>query len=467
MTWLTWIIVAMIAVVFIVAYLYMGEGAARPNVEHIKGMTSIDHWPKFVNLCQRIWPKADGIKIHPDVRVPKKRETENFILCGTIGSGKTVVVNSWLKQLIADMKSDNQARKRNDKIILYDIKGDYTKALMPLREQGFDVRLLAPWDTRSERWGLWKDIRRVTDAELVASAMIPADPGDKNPIFRNMAVGVIQKLIMCMMGDTDKKGVTWGALNTILSDTNAIRAALKDYAEGRKGLAYIEGDNTQTQGVISTIHSKTPWLGNVARVWGGDQKASFSVRDWLDNGRPGILIVRNHGEFENTAEPLIVMIYNLIMQQHLSRGEDSKLGKIWYVIDEFPTLPAMSKLIKTIPVLRSLGGAFVLTYQDIAQLEQTYGEHGAQIVYSQASTRIVFKSDGKTAKTMESYFGQKEEAVHKTSKSKSSSHGASPQSISSSSSTSYSTDYRTVPVVLDGEIMSLPRADQAGPVSVT
>ena len=453
MNYITSAVVGLLGVMLVFGYILSRRSLLMPRMVTLKGMEFME-FGAFVKLWKKQFGKSQyGIRIHPELPLPQNRENENFFIAGAIGSGKTVgVINYVLKQLIDDFR----AGKRKDKIILYDIKGDYTSQLYGT--PGVDVKILAPWDRRSVRWALEQDIRTIMDAGLFSKVAIPDKPNAKDPFWDNAARKIIEQTIACLWSECGSDSCSWMTVNGWLSDIERLRILLQWYAEGMKAYITIAGDTSQTQGILSNLYQGTAWLDYLCRAWG--HKTDFSLRSWLDNKEPGILILRNNESYPHIAGPLITLAYQLLMQQHLARGEgwkDQGHGKIWYIIDEFPSLPKIPGLIRAIPTVRSLGGCFVLAAQDISQLESTYGREDAQTIAGQCATRVFFRLDGSTAEWASDLCGNKEEAMSK--------HGhwdAGGQDVRGLVGYRIEDNIKTVPVIQPGEFQALRRADQLG-----
>lgn len=451
MNYITWAIVYMLGVMLLVGYIVSRRSVLMPRLVRLKGADRLD-WGPFVKVWrQQFGQVSHGIKIHPELPLPENRENENFFILGAIGSGKTVgIINYMLQQLIDDFR----AGRRRDKVVLYDVKGDFTQALYGLH--GVDVKLFAPWDVRSVRWNLSRDVRSVTDAGLIASAAVPPSHGNRDPYWSNAARSVFEKLLATLWSDCGPNSLQWPTLVAYLSDPIALRVFLETFPEGKQAASNIQGDNAQTQGVLSNLYEHTPWVAQLARAWG--YGVDFSLRDWLNDGKPGILIMRNDARYPHIAGPIITMAYQLLMLEHMGRGESWRKdghGKIWYMLDEFPTLPKINNLIKAIPTIRSLGGCFVLAAQDISQVRAIYGEQDAQTVAGQCATRIYFRLDGDAAEFASDMCGNKEEAMiqagHFMPKG---------ENLRSLVGTTMQDDITTSPVLLPGEFQALRRADQ-------
>ncbi|WP_164064628.1 type IV secretion system DNA-binding domain-containing protein, partial [Serratia marcescens] len=80
-------------------------------------------------------------------------------------SGKSVILKHILEQL---------TRKRDAKLFLYDIKGDFTSIFKrPI--------IVSPFDARSHVWDVAADVRTPTQAAAFAASIIPE--GDGNAKF--------------------------------------------------------------------------------------------------------------------------------------------------------------------------------------------------------------------------------------------------------------------------------------------
>ena len=64
--------------------------------------------------------------------------------------------------------------------------------------------------------------------------------------------------------------------------------------------------------------------------------------------------------------------------------------RLWFVIDELPTLSKLKELETLITESRKYGGCGLLALQSPAQLEEIYGKSFAQTVMGNCGTKVIF-----------------------------------------------------------------------------
>ena len=83
--------------------------------------------------------------------------------------------------------------------------------------------------------------------------------------------------------------------------------------------------------------------------------------------------------------------------------------RIWFIVDELPSLHRLPQLPETIAEVRKFGGCFVLGMQSFAQLEKTYGRNSAREIFDLLNTRFFFRNPSSDmAKLVSSELGAQE-----------------------------------------------------------
>lgn len=175
---LPFVIVGTIVGIAFSAFLYKKEHARQSNpIRHISGPKLL-YGPSGAKVLQRQIRKnfiVNGIKIHPNVQTSQRLEIQHFMLIGATGGGKTTVLWQLLDQII----------KRKDKVFLYDVKSDFTQKLSKRI-------ILAPWDKRSRRWLIGKDITSEALAQAFAECFIVPNPRATDPVWDNAARALLR-----------------------------------------------------------------------------------------------------------------------------------------------------------------------------------------------------------------------------------------------------------------------------------
>ena len=197
-------------------------------------------------------------------------ETNNILMIGTIGTGKTEAIKHLLDVIQA----------RGDMAIVYDTKGQLVARYMAV-ERG-DV-LLNPLDRRSAPWSPWSEIRKSTHPEALANALVPAS--SKNERFWHDAARVL--LRETIMSDMDDPKRSVGRLvETILKTT---REELRMKVRDTEAQIYLEEGLERMGGSIrGNLNTYIKPLRYLPPDAGGE--GDFSIRQFvgdMDAAAPG------------------------------------------------------------------------------------------------------------------------------------------------------------------------------------
>lgn len=114
---------------------------------------------------------------------PVKGEMKHTIVIGTTGAGKTVLISDIVEQI----------RDRGDKAIIFDTKKCYIEWFYDPNKD----YILNPYDERTEKWNIFKEITHSGQIKSIIEAFIPNSYGqDKvwNESARVVASTIIEKL---------------------------------------------------------------------------------------------------------------------------------------------------------------------------------------------------------------------------------------------------------------------------------
>lgn len=381
-------------------------------------------------------PATAGIHLHPEVQISQLRETKHVLVMGTSGSGKTHV----LQHLV------NEARRRDDRVILVDSKGDFTAQLSK-------IGLIAPWDARSLAWDIAADCPGILDAKTLSARLIPTN--DKDPMWSNASREVLTTLILYLQ-DTQPESWTFTDLRTALNLPIPDLRVLADRYNPEALRSLEDGSKTTQSILINTMAFMAPVV-DFARAWpAGSKVRRFSMRHWLKNSNSTMktLVIQSSIEYETTSTALINALISVVAGTIASPSlPDDPNRRIWLILDEFPQLGRLKDIGALIRMGRSKGLRIVLGVQDIAELRNIYGTHQTDAWASSFTTSIYTRLEGgETAEWVSKRIGDKEIEEQTVSKTKS------EQGISES----VQTHRKRTPAVLPSELKSLLGTRQNG-----
>lgn len=404
--------------------------AARPmsRVRHIEGHRLLEG-NEVKQACRRAAAPKPWVQLHPWLGLKKQQWTRHLLIMGGVGAGKTQILWPLIEQI---------AVKMNRKTIIYDVKGDFTQALP-------SALLISPWDARSARWDISRDVRTPQAAETLAQSLIPAKDGEFwGPAARTILVGVLTKL----MHQKEHAAEPWGwrkLADTLAADAYELHDLMADYyPPGLRLLA--DPSSTTALNVLQTVSAHTRVIEQLAVAWDdGMPREGFSLRAWAkDRYRgPKQVVLQAGPDKELTARYIAAMINTLIplvISPSLKDAEESRT--LAFVIDEFTSLGKID-IAPFIDKGRSKGCVVMLGFQSIDQVKDLYGPNFASGLMAMVGTTIACKvSMGETQNFIAGQFGKRRVAL-------------TSHSQSAGTAPSVSQHEETRPVVLPSQLSDL------------
>ena len=136
---------------------------------------------------------------------------------------------------------------------------------------------------------------------------------------------------------------------------------------------------------------------------------SFSIKEWIrDENQRGFLFLTSRSDFHESIKPLLSLWLDLTVRNLLSLDQETK-RKVWFIIDELPSLQKLEALKSGLAESRQFGGSFVISVQLISQLRDIYGRNGAQSISGLTKNKLIFSTpDNETARFCSDDLGNKE-----------------------------------------------------------
>jgi hypothetical protein len=343
-------------------------------------------------LGREIRSEGKGILLAPGICLSLSREVRGMLLAGGAGSGKTTI-------LLPIMSA---ARKRGDRTIIFDVKGDFTSAL-DATDGG--LVLVAPWDARSAVWDIAADIRTRADARLAAQLIIPDGGGD--PMFANAARAIFAGTLI-HLGTSRPGKWGFGDLAKLLGDACTLREILPVVVP--EAQATIDAFESKTgQSVMINLGAYLSPIYDLARAWPTPGSRSVSFRRFVKDcyKGPRTIILQGSGEHRMlqrfVAATAIGLLSSTVASPSLS---ESRKRRIWLFLDEFPQLGRVPQVRELIEVGRSKGIRVVIGVQDIAQIRNVYDQDTLEILMTSLATKIIANTNaGATNQYFSSMFG--------------------------------------------------------------
>ena len=340
--------------------------------------------------------EVQGLRIG-GVELARKREVGHIYLVGLPGAGKTVTLSAVI----------DQARQRGDRVLLHDVKGDYTAQRWT--ENG--AALLGPWDSRAVIWDASADVDSPARAQEFARIVV-GEGAKENGFFydnaRRLFAGLVQSLPF---------GWTWRDLyGALIGDPAELvhKAASKDPQVPIAMPSFFSGRDISPaeKNILSTLAQRTGWIAQMAAV-DSPSRERFSIRAWLQGRGPALMILNNNPNFQTAAEALfgsiLALAASVVASADLPEISADESGT-WFVLDEFPQLgkDAFPHIQKAEELGRSRGVRVVKALQDESQLTALVGREKAAPILSMQSTKIYCRVSDTTAEAVAKRIGERE-----------------------------------------------------------
>lgn len=335
--------------------------------------------------------------MHP---VPIKDAKRHFLVVGRVGSGKTVTIRILLRSIVPRL------RKGKERLVLYDPKRDMLPILAGMGWKPNDKNLwvLNPFDKRSVPWDMAGDIHSPSDAEYLATLMVPPEPGSNAPFWPNSGRAIVSAVILGLM---KKRPGEWTLRDLLLSLSSKER--VRDIAKNSewgytKAAQYLE-DEKHIHTIMSTIASSAQRFDIVAALWHNTPgKRRFRVREFMQ--KSGIAILGYHPRYNPCLAPINAMLVK-VFSDHMLSGEEVELPQNWVLLDEFRWLGRLDGIEQLLNQGRSKGVSVTIGTQSIEALQEheCYGQQKTESIVGQCANVVFLQLSPQSAEWAQRYFG--------------------------------------------------------------
>jgi len=374
------------------SWFWMARGKHRQSKKILQGTTVV----KSRELKKRIKRKDRSDLALGGVPLLKNRETEHMMIVGTTGTGKSNCLHHLLGQI----------RARGDRAVIIDTTGSLVSKFY---REAHD-KLLNPLDARSLNWDLWSECKELYHYTELAQSLIPESGSD--PIWWTSA----RKLFSVTAQELKRKNqpsIQKLLEFSLISPIAKVSSFYKD--------TQVASFMNVTAGKTALSIRSTLGMSLEAFAYLKSEENPFSIREWVqkeyqtaedqEEGKhrsQDWLFLSSTTEQRELLAPLL-SAWLSIAYKALMGLEESYTRRLWFIIDELPSLNILPNLPKALAEIRKYGGCFVTGLQNLPQLEQIYGINPTRSIVGLCGTKIVFRtSDAPTAKKLSEFFGEQE-----------------------------------------------------------
>jgi len=336
--------------------------------------------------------------------------SKHTMLIGGTGCGKTTLFYHFVSQIKRNMTND-------DVMIVFDSKGDfYSKFYDASRD--FVIGNSRQYSSQSQHWNIFKEILAdgweerdfiLNTQEICKSFFEERTKNTTNAFFPNAARDTLAAIIVAFIraGIKDPEFKNAAFYNTVLkgfldaSNAQMIMNLLGNSPDANAILSYISGDNAQSQGVLSEMHSimREILIGVFA------EKGMFSMREFVRNKGNKTLFIEYDLSIGSMLTPVYRLMFDLALKEALGRNKAQ--GNVYLVCDEFKLLPHLRHIDDGVNFGRSLGVKVFAGVQSIEQLYEIYGQSRGRNIAAGFSSIYAFRAnDAATRDYITGLFGK-------------------------------------------------------------
>jgi hypothetical protein len=295
---------------------------------------------------------------------------------GSTGRGKSTLMRNLIQQI----------RARGETFVIHDPKREfYREFYRPGIDWAIDPRL-----EECPYWAMEDEAADEPEATPWASSFFPRQPRS-SPFFIEVPRAIFAYL-MSRYSAYNEPGDTATCAKLGYWLANGEREILprvkgtEHYRSLNRGGTTKVEISDQSQGLFST-------LGKIAKVLRmmpatPEGRRTFSLKDWKKDRR-GCIFLCSEPETQEAVLPLHTAIVDMAILHTQAEVRDRDVPRVWFVLDEVATMDRIGQLESGMTKQRASGNPIVLGCHDLPQLEERYGEKGAQTITAQAYTNIV------------------------------------------------------------------------------
>ena len=322
--------------------------------------------------------------------------SKHTMLIGGTGCGKTTLFYHFVSQLKAGMTKD-------DVMIIFDSKGDFFSKFFN-KSSDIVIGNSKQYASQSEHWNVYKEVLAdgwderdfvINTQEVCKSFFEERTKNTTNAFFPNAARDLLAAIIVAFIRegtndpDVRKDFFYNDKLKEFLgmADTQMVMDLLADSPDANAVLSYVGGDNAQSQGVLSEMHSimREILIGVFA------EKGTFSMREFVRKKGNRTLFIEYDLSIGSILTPVYRLMFDLALKEALGRNKPQ--GNVYLICDEFKLLPHLRHIDDGVNFGRSLGVKVFAGIQSIEQLYEIYGQSRGRNIAAGFSSVYAFRSN--------------------------------------------------------------------------
>ena len=357
---------------------------------------------QFLRFVGLRWPGAEGPGLALEIGLLARAViSEELIpyhlnLFGGTGRGKSTLIRNIILLI----------RARNETFVVHDPKREfYREFYRPGIDWAIDPRL-----EECPYWAMEDEAADEPEATPWASSFFPEHPRSQ-PFFVRKPRAIFAYLMSRYSAHNEPgEPATCARLGSWLSGGES---EILKRVKGTEHYRSLNRGGSTTVEISDMSQSLFTTLGEIAKVLrmmpaSPEGRRRFSLREWKKN-RQGCIFLCSEPETQEAIMPLHTAIADMAILHTQAEVHDRDVPRVWFVFDEAATMGRVGQLESGMTKQRASGNPIVLGFHDLPQLEQRYGEKGAQTITAQAYTNIIVGTGSdKEAAHIEKMIGHEE-----------------------------------------------------------
>lgn len=326
-----------------------------------------------------------------NVPVPVRVENRNFLIAGSVGTGKSQTFYQVL----------DSVRARGQAALVADVSGDFVARYY---RPGKDV-ILNPLEERGVNWSPFAEMEQPYDAVNLARAFIPEGIGADEKQWNGYARTVVQAIL---------KKLFLAGLQTNQDLANALfglkMKELEEFTQGTPAAAQFDRDAAKMFAAIRAIIAK--FFDAYSYLDPAAGAGAFSITKFIQGAvnsadAPWIFLTSNENSL-TLLQPMIGSQIDIASRAVMSQQPDES-RRFWFSLDEFPSLGYVDSIEDLYTKGRKFGAAAIIGIQAVSQIRRTYGNERAQTIMATADTWVLLRNkDAESAEFMARQIGTNE-----------------------------------------------------------
>jgi type IV conjugative transfer system coupling protein TraD len=364
-----------------VLFLFSIKGWLSSRKKHLSNNKIISSFnAKWKIKLQR---KASSISLS-DVPLIKGTETQHILISGGTGSGKSNCLHHLLPQI----------RSQGNKAVIVDTTGVFVEKYY---KEGRDS-ILNIFDERSKPWSPWVECQEPFDYKAMAESFIPSSLNEAENFWRRSA----QQVLSSILEKTSDECLSSVLNQVILKDS---LESFCNFLQGTQAASVVDISSEKTAASVRSVLAAHLSSFQFLK----DAEESFSIRDWIKNDdEEGFLFLSCTPEQRESMVPFLSTWFSVAIRA-LSTLSPSFERRVWFIVDELPSLQRLKDLPKFVAEARKYGGCGVFSVQSPAQLDEIYGKNNSEVIVGNCGTKLAFfERSFETATRVSRVFGEGE-----------------------------------------------------------